>query len=187
MKTPHPPKVAMYVLDVKKPIELLQMLIKELGDDEIIVEFEGDLSQLDVQCLEGDVKLLTLAQRGDSRAVNIVLSEMNKAVLVKSLLPRLGVRKRVYEIRLKKAGKLLFYAYDNFCPWPDLSNRRSYQKVAQISSQVSKDLLAKLVEANVIREYRPNSCEDRRKQQIRVKRRVTQIPGSYMIGSRDTF
>jgi hypothetical protein len=170
-----------YVVDVKRPIELLQMLIQELGDDETTLELEGDLSRLDVQCLEGEVKLRAWTQCGDSMAVNIVLSEMNKTALIKSLLPRLGLRKRVYGITLKKAGQMLFHAYDNFCPWPDLSNRHSYQKVAQISSQVSKELLDKLVETNVIREYRPNPCEDRRKQRIRVKRRVTQLPGSYII------
>jgi hypothetical protein len=115
-----------YVVDVKRPIELLQMLIQELG---------GDLSRLDIQCLEGEVKLRAWMQCGDSRAVNIVLSEMNKTALIKSLLPRLGVRKRVYGITLKKAGQMLFHAYDNFCPWPEQPAFLSEGSTDKLSSE----------------------------------------------------
>jgi hypothetical protein len=143
-----------YVLDIKRPIELMQALIEEYGDSDTFLRLVGDVTQLSSNSLD-DVRVFSWPGSGDSFIAEIPLTDSNRAALVKSILPRVGIRRRVYGVIIVRGDRELFASCDNFYYWP-MDKHHVYNKGAIISTEVSTSFLDELVERGVIRGYDVN-------------------------------
>ena len=144
---------AAYVLDVKRPLELLQTLVAAFADEETVLVLDSKLDRIDFGRLHG-VTITTITTNpfaGDYRKAEIPLTADNVDALVRSILPRVGV---VHETLITRAGETLFYAYDHFDPgWYELGKVGPYNKGAMVTLDGDERLLTELVERNIIRRY----------------------------------
>ena len=132
---------------VTRKASLLLNLVLEHFCGGAHLSFEGDLSQCDTSVLRDcsftptDVlRRNTVQPLGDF--VIIPLDPDTKDTLLKSVLPRVGLRSRINHIQIEKDGRRLFGAYDNFdidCVWFD--------------SSVGKEFFDSLVACGAIRSY----------------------------------
>src|SRR6266849_5227166 len=97
----------MYILDVIMPVQLLQALLPVFQSDSSTLSVEGDFSQLDAQLLD-NVTITDWPSSGHNRFAQIPLTQHNVEALIESILPRIGIHTRVYHVKVKRAGKLLF-------------------------------------------------------------------------------
>jgi hypothetical protein len=133
---------------------LLKMVLEKFCGG-AYVSFEGDLSQLNMRDLRDHsftptevLKRNTLQPLLDF--VIIPLDADTTEILLKRVLPRVGLRARVTHIQIEKEGKLLFGAYDNFdadCVW--------------FHSSVGTEFLDSLVACAAIRKYTFRPAIDR--------------------------
>jgi hypothetical protein len=143
---------ASYVLDVKRPLELLRTLLAALADEETVLVLDGHLNRVDFGRLHG-VTVTTYPGAGDYRKAEIILTADNVDALVRSVLPRVGV---VHETLITKAGETLFYAYDYFDPgWYELGKVGSYNNGAMVTLDDGEGMLDELIERGIIRRYVP--------------------------------
>ena len=140
----------MYILDVKMSVQLLQALVQRLQGDETTLEMTGYLSELDTHLLP-EAKFSDWPRSGGERGVDIPLTEDNVKTLVRSILPRVGLRKKIHTIRILHDNKLLFYAEDNFMQWAGVEGR--YNKGAGVTSKIESAFLDELVAKGILRNY----------------------------------
>jgi hypothetical protein len=140
----------MYRLEVKKPLDLLRLLVEEFSSPDVLLNLSGDVSQFDRHLFGDDVEVKDWPQSGRDRHITIPLSAKNVSAVIESVLPRIGVRSRIYQITIERGGETLFSAFDNFSGkvWG-----LSSEKGAGISSSVSQELLERLAQLGVIRSY----------------------------------
>ena len=109
-----------YRLVVRSPLDVVRAFIARAAE-KAQMSFEGDLSQCDLARLDGvsveatdTLPRTTTFPRLDYAVVPLTPS--NRAQLVRSELPRMGLRRRVIHLQIVDAGVLWFGAYDNFHP-----------------------------------------------------------------------
>jgi hypothetical protein len=117
-------------LQVRKPIDFLCRIIAHI-EGEALMSMEGDLSRCCFDEFEGyrsepipPFKKNTIWASGRHDFAVITINEANKDKVIKSLLPRIGLRMHVWHIEIAQNGIKLFGSYDNFdpeCVWLDRS------------------------------------------------------------------
>jgi hypothetical protein len=135
-----------YVLEVKRPIELVSILTKRFcGNGHL--SFEGNLTCCDFNAIPGSsfdetfiLKRNTIAPQQDF--VILPLNEVVMKLLQSDILYRVGLRRRVIHVQIEHDCNLVFGAYDQFgdgLVWVDAS--------------IGLELLGQLTAEGVIRRY----------------------------------
>lgn len=138
METPQ------YVLNVKRPIKLLEILLNYI-DDSFYLMLEGDLSQCDMRGISitsGTPIGVFVRNTSESFADFIILSldADSKEKIKRQLLPRCGLRHRIYHILIGNKDNVLFASYDSFDD-------------ALLSGNVNESLLTLLLSSAAIKNY----------------------------------
>ncbi len=101
-----------YRLDVHRPITLLGTLLRHFAGNAQI-SLEGDLSQCDLQGIQGMAKYEPKnCGSGEGVILPVELSTLDD--IIRQILPRAGVRNRIVYIGIEKDGKPVFNSYDGF-------------------------------------------------------------------------
>jgi len=134
-----------YRLIVRSPLEVVAAFITRAGDT-AEMSMEGDLSQCNLARLEGVSRepTATLPRNTTWPRLDfaiVPLTPGNRDRLVRSELPRMGLRRRVIHLQIVEAGVSRFSAYDSFhhdCVFCDdavpLSLLQQLERDAAISS-----------------------------------------------------
>ena len=136
-----------YQLIVKKPIELLAILIENFCGNANLA-LEGELSHQDFSQIPGTSKIPTnILVRNTiwpEQDFIIMPIEVGTKDLIKGkILSQVGLRTNVLHILLEKEGVLVFAAYDTFDP-----------DSVWLSNKADKKLLEELREARIIGGYK---------------------------------
>lgn len=141
-----------YSIEVKRPLEFMRAVIDALQGDDAIIALIGDLSKFDPRGIDGVQGKAALAEKSPLLArrlagyPNIVffpLTEQNKLSFLTGILPRIGMRTRIWHTLIEQAGQLRLEVYDNF------------NDPLWVGSFIGEDVLKKLLAERIIREYAP--------------------------------
>jgi hypothetical protein len=105
-----------YQLVTRRRIDLLSAMIDVFKDDAIL-SLVGNLSQIDFQSIPGANVEAGLHL---TTSVSIALRPDTKTIIQQRLLPRVGLRKRVWQVQITKGNIIVFAADDGFaadCVW----------------------------------------------------------------------
>jgi hypothetical protein len=135
-----------YNLVVKRPIELLTLLIERLcGDAQM--SLEGDVTYVDTREIPSSrTEPTALLSRSTTHPIEgfiiLPIEPNTKEQLIHTVLPQAGLRTRINHVQIQKNGVRMFAAHDRFdvdCVW--------------IGAWVEETWLMILVEQGIIRSY----------------------------------
>jgi hypothetical protein len=146
-----------WMLDVKRPIELVLAILDKFSGEQYVISITGDLSAINISELEtlteGGMGTLTLLPHVynlppfDAKVLVCRLSQKNVAKL-KSLIRRIGIRSKVAFIEVKRDNDLIFESADNFG-----------KEQVWISSVVGQEFVQNLLHDEIIRKFEVNKYD----------------------------
>jgi hypothetical protein len=115
-----------YRLVVKRPLEVVAAVVSTFGES-AQMSLEGDLSALRFDRFEGLTRDPTDVLRSNTLEPRLMfaivpLTADNRDLLLRSELPRVGLRRRIVHLQIADSGVVRFAACDNFhpdCVWAD--------------------------------------------------------------------
>ena len=140
----------MLLVNVKHRLQFLEAMIDVLVEHARI-SFEGDLSRsrrvLDAipgatTQPSGALQRHTMPPHLGIEFMIVPLEPTTRDILMRRVLPQIGIRKHVFHVQIEKEGQLQLMAYDNFHP-----------ECVTVGPLVSEDLLRLLVEKHILRTY----------------------------------
>lgn len=140
---------------VRKPLEFLCALL-EVSCGNAQITFEGDLSQFDIggkcEVTRRPSISIPLDCPKNYEVMTVPLEPNTKEVIAKRILPRAGIRHRVFYVLISKGDELLLAAYDNWDP-----------DCVSVSADIGKPFLDSMFKAGVIWKYEPQDVWAKRK------------------------
>ncbi len=132
-----------YSLEVKQSTSLLEILLKYfVGNARISIE--GDLSQCDLNGIQvlakfqPDFVVVSGYEDSDIGGVILPVEVSTLDYILRQILPRAGVRKRFFHIKIEKDGKPVFNSNDGF-------SKDSVLLTAEVGENFVNDLIAKRI------------------------------------------
>jgi hypothetical protein len=106
-----------FVVDIKKAQDFFQWAVSFFAG-QARISFEGKFPDRDFLDMPGAGTLPTVTLRKNtaepaSSFIALPLERQTVGTIAKSVLPRIGLRRRVYHIQIEKGGQLALAAYDN--------------------------------------------------------------------------
>jgi hypothetical protein len=98
---------ATFCLTIRRPLNVMDLVLRHFPSDATLT-LVGDLSQLDTEILP------TASWIRLDCEIDISLDPAAIDALLQTVFPRVGLRKRVWHVVLRSAGKVVFAAYDSF-------------------------------------------------------------------------
>ena len=114
----------MFSIRVKHTIRFLEAMIDLLlGDAHMSLEGDLSRSEQDLKAIPGATTQATdclkpsvIFPRSGFDFVIVPLEPATREVLVRRVLPQIGIHRRVLHVHIEKGGQLQLMAYDNFHP-----------------------------------------------------------------------
>jgi hypothetical protein len=133
-----------YKLVVNETIKLMEAMLQEFAENGRL-SLEGVLKYLNLKRLHNisrwpDGALRRNSSESTDDFVIIPLDSATVQFLIKSVLPSVGIRRRIVHVQIEQNGRLVFGAYDWFhpeCVWV----------------KVSEEILKNLKEGGILRSY----------------------------------
>jgi len=140
-------------LEVRKPIELIAVLIEHLRGSSSRISFQGDLSLFDERGLSGVSRKETPILKPEAciPADDFLIVPLNEESNVKTLsglLHRIGIRTKVSHVFIEHDGEIVFNAIDNFSPG-----------CVHLKKELGDVLLTDLIKSEIIKGYQYSDDE----------------------------
>ena len=140
----------MFSIKVKHTIRFLEAMIDLLlGDAHMSLEGDLSRSEQDLKAIPGattqptnSLKSNVIFPRRGFDFVVVPLEPSTREVLVRRVLPQIGIHRRVCHVHIEKGGQLQLMAYDNFHP-----------DCVTVGPQVPEDFLRDLVDQRILYSY----------------------------------